>query len=146
MPRAQLKWQAKIVYMKSRFFDHIDLRVTNLKEAEAFYALMLPAVGFPHRLSDPSIVSFDSARQHPKPEFITLIEDRSHLPNHTRIAFWCDSKEEVDAFAMILPVCRARNVEGPMFCPEYSPTYYAVFFEDPCGNRLEVCCRTATAQ
>jgi len=34
-------------------------------------------------------------------------------------------------------------VEGPMFNPEYEPGYYAIFFEDPCGNRLEVCCRVA---
>ena len=43
-----------------------------------------------------------------------------------------------------LPEVRgAKNIEGPEFCPEYSPTYYTVYFEDPCGNRLEVCCRTA---
>jgi hypothetical protein len=26
-------------------------------------------------------------------------------------------------------------------CAEYSPGYYAVFFEDPDGNKLEICCR-----
>ena len=24
-----------------------------------------------------------------------------------------------------------------MFCSEYSPTYYGLFFEDPSGNRVE---------
>ena len=32
----------------------------------------------------------------------------------------------------------ARNVEGPE--EAYGPDYYAVFFEDPEGNKLEVCC------
>jgi hypothetical protein len=27
-------------------------------------------------------------------------------------------------------------------CPEYSPSYYAVFFEAPSGNCLEVCHRS----
>jgi hypothetical protein len=31
-----------------------------------------------------------------------------------------------------------------MFCPEYSPTYYGLFFEDPSGNCLEVCSRYVT--
>ena len=34
-----------------------------------------------------------------------------------------------------------RNLEGPELCPGYSPGYYAFFFEDPEGNKLEICCR-----
>ena len=30
------------------------------------------------------------------------------------------------------------KVEGPRLWPEYSPDYYAVFFNDPDGIRLEV--------
>ena len=33
----------------------------------------------------------------------------------------------------------AANLSGPRDCPEYSATYYAAFFEDPCGNALEIC-------
>ncbi len=33
----------------------------------------------------------------------------------------------------------ALNMSGPRACPEYSATYYAAFFEDPCGNCLEIC-------
>ena len=33
----------------------------------------------------------------------------------------------------------ARNISGPRACPEYSSSYYASFFEDPCGNCLEIC-------
>ena len=34
-----------------------------------------------------------------------------------------------------------KNLEGPEVCPGYSPGYYAFFFEDPDGNKLEICCR-----
>jgi predicted lactoylglutathione lyase len=129
--------------MNARIFDHIDLRVRDISAADQFYKVLLPALGFPTRGVSSHCVYYEAVRNHPKPEFIALIEDRAHVPNCTRIAFWCDSKEAVDALAVTLAGCAARNMEGPMFCPEYSPTYYAVFFDDPCGNRLEICCRNA---
>ena len=126
-----------------RLFDHIDLRVRSLSAARPFYAAFLPAVGFSEFCETPIGIAFDAVREHPKPEFVGLIEDPDHAPNATRLAFWADSKEEVDRIAAIVIPAGARNVEGPMFCPEYTPTYYGLFFEDPCGNRLEVCCRLA---
>jgi hypothetical protein len=113
---------------RSRFLDHIDLRVKNLEAADAFYRKILPALGFPKRNIEKTGVSFDSAREHIKPEFISLIEDPDHVPNKTRIAFWCDSQAGVDDFVRTLKDTPAKNVEGPMFCPEYSPTYYARCF------------------
>jgi len=127
-----------------RLFDHIDLRVRDLAEADKFYGAILPALGFPTRFVGEDYISYDAVRDHPKPECISLTEDRDHVANKTRIAFWRDSREAVDAFGAILKSAGARNIEGPELCTEYSPGYYAVFFEDPCGNRLEVCCRNAT--
>ena len=129
--------------MSPRLFDHLDLRVRDLREAEPFYRVVLPAVGFPIRGTAPHCIYFEAKRDHPKPEFIALIEDHTHVANRTCLAFWCETREEVDRFATLLPGCAAKNIEGPEFCPEYTPTYYAVYFEDPCGNRFEVCCRTA---
>ncbi len=131
--------------VQRRLFDHIDLRVRSLKEARAFYSLLLPAIGFPNFGDTPIGIAYDATRDHTKPEFVGLIEDQEHRPNSTRIAFWADSKEEVDRIAVVAIAAGAKNVEGPLFCPEYSPTYYAVFFEDPSGNRLEVCCRIVGA-
>jgi hypothetical protein len=129
--------------MRAHLFDHIDLRVTNIVEADLFYRTILPTLGFPIRILGPGGISYDSLREHAKAEFISLIEDAEHRPNATRIAFWGNSKAEVDEFASTLSRVSARNVEGPMYCSEYISGYYAVFFEDPCGNRLEVCCRDA---
>ena len=126
-----------------RLFDHIDLRVRDLTEAESFYAKILPALGFPTRILEKDCVSYDAISDHPKPECINLTEDRDHVPNQMRIAFWRDTREDVDSFAAVLKAAGARNIEGPELCIEYSPGYYAVFFEDPCGNRFEVCCRCA---
>ena len=132
--------------MERRLFDHVDLRVRSLAEARPFYAQLLPALGFPTSYEIPLGIAYDAVRDHPKPEFIGLIEDLDHRPNATRIAFWAESKEEVERIAKIIVAAGARNVEGPMFCPEYSPTYYGMFFDDPSGNKLEICCRIVRAQ
>ena len=129
--------------MTTRLFDHLDLRVRNLLEAEPFYSVVLPSLGFPVRGTAPHCIYFEAKREHPKPEFIALIEDAAYIASSTRIAFWCDTKGEVDRFASLLASAGARNIEGPEFCPEYTPTYYAVYFEDPCGNKFELCCRMA---
>ena len=34
-----------------------------------------------------------------------------------------------------------KILKGPEICKDYSPGYYAFFFEDPDGNKLEICCR-----
>jgi predicted lactoylglutathione lyase len=72
-------------------------------------------------------------------EFFGVTESSGHVPNENRIAFWASSMSEVDRLAEVAKHAGARNMEGPM---PYEPGYYAVFFEDPCGNRLEVCHRS----
>ena len=74
-------------------------------------------------------------------EFFGFTEDRDHQPNGTRIAFWADTREEVDRIARLVREIGGKNLEGPEVCADYSPGYYAFFFEDPDGNKLEICCR-----
>jgi catechol 2,3-dioxygenase-like lactoylglutathione lyase family enzyme len=126
-----------------RLFDHVDLRVRSLSEARTFYEGWLAELGFPKVKTTPIGVAFIADRDHPKPEFIGLIEDPTHTPNETRLAFWADTPTEVDRLEALVRRAGARQVEAAAYCPEYSPTYYAVYFEDPCGNRLEICCRVA---
>ena len=122
------------------------MRVRDMREAEAFYDLVLPALGFPTKGKTDHCVYYEARTAHPKPEFVALIEESSYVASSTRIAFWSESREEVDRIGAVLGEAGAKKLEGPMFCPEYSATYYAVFFEDPSGNRLEVACRVAKAK
>lgn len=126
-----------------RLFDHLDLRVSNRKAAESFYDVIMPVLGFPVKGVTGHCAYYEATSDHPKPEFVALVEEMEHVANSSRVAFWSDSVEGVDAVGALLAEAGAKNIEGPLFCPEYSPTYYAVFFEDPCGNRLEVTCRIA---
>lgn len=126
----------------TRYFDHIDLRVKNRAVAQKFYAALLPALGF---TSDESGEVW-GAFQVPEPdgkarEFFGFTEDPNHRPNESRIAFWAEARADVDRVAEVARHAGALNIEGPQLWTEYTPGYYAVFFEDPDGNKLEVCCR-----
>jgi predicted enzyme related to lactoylglutathione lyase len=122
----------------ARRFDHIDLRVPNLAVAAPFYETLLPALGFTRRVVLEGWIQFESAEGEIS-EFFGITESPQHAANENRIAFWAESISEVDRIAGVARSLGARNIEGPM---PYEPGYYAVFFEDPWGNRLEVCHRT----
>lgn len=127
--------------MKTRHLDHIDLRVKNLANARKFYGTLLPALGFTCDRSDADWGTFYAVGKDKPAEFFGFTEDRQHQPNGTRIAFWADTREEVDRIAELAREIGGRNLEGPELCADYSPGYYAFFFEDLDGNKLEICCR-----
>jgi catechol 2,3-dioxygenase-like lactoylglutathione lyase family enzyme len=127
--------------MKTRHLDHIDLRVRNFAQAKKFYDQILPALGFTCDRSDPDWGTFYSVGGDKPSEFFGFTADPEHQPNGTRIAFWADTRPEVDAFAKVVRAAGGKTLEGPEVCKEYSPGYYAFFFEDPDGNKLEICCR-----
>lgn len=127
--------------MKTRRYDHIDLRVRDFSVAMKFYAKVLPGLGFTLDKSDDTWATFYAVVDGERADFFGFTEDSKHRPNGTRIAFWADTRDEVDRLAEVVRKGGARKIEGPELCKGYSPGYYAVFFEDPDGNKLEVCCR-----
>ena len=127
--------------MKTRCFDHIDLRVKDMETALRFYGEILPAVGFTEKSGDATWMTYTAAGSG-KPEFFGFTEDPDHVPNGNRISFWADSREEVDRVAEVVKRAGGKVLEGPELCVEYTPNYYAFFWEDPDGNKLEICCRT----
>jgi len=120
-----------------RRYDHIDLRAPRLADVTPFYEMLLPALGFTRDARVDGWLQFEAA-DNEITEFFGVTESPDHVPNENRIAFWAESNSEVDRLAEIAQRAGAQNIEGPM---PYEPGYYAVFFEDPCGNRLEVCHR-----
>jgi catechol 2,3-dioxygenase-like lactoylglutathione lyase family enzyme len=126
--------------MKRRRFDHIDLRVKDMVAAQRFYGQLLPALGFSVASGDHELRTYQCPGEGPE-EFFCFEEGTDHRPYETRIAFWAESRAEVDRLTEIVRRAGGLQLEGPEVWLEYSPGYYAVFFEDPSGNKLEICCR-----
>ena len=135
--------------MRARILDHIDLRVKDMEVAAKFYAKFLPQLGFVREKHEPSpspdagedFHTFYSAGGDKPSEFFGFTKDKNHRANGTRIAFWADTREKVNEIAKLVQEAGGKNLEGPEVCPDYSPGYYGFFFEDPDGNKLEICCR-----
>lgn len=123
----------------ARIFDHVDLRVRSLAEAGPFYRGFLPLLGFTLRVGIDGWLQFEAPGNGPT-EFFGVTEDEGHVPNRSRIAFWADTRERVDVLAREVRRLGAKQIEGPDF---ESHSYYAVYFDDPSGNPLEICYRTS---
>jgi catechol 2,3-dioxygenase-like lactoylglutathione lyase family enzyme len=124
-------------------FSHVDLRVRNFPDAVKFYGAFLPLLGFTRFHDYPEWKGWSMPDvSHPEKPFFGCKLDPNHRANQTRLAFWAESRAQVDEIARALTAVGARNLEGPLLCEEYSLTYYAIFFEDPSGNLLEVVHRT----
>lgn len=125
--------------------SHVDIRVRDRARAIAFYDAVLAALGHAKAKSD------DWVTYHPSPErkpgggtWFGFTVDPAMRPNDNRIAFFAASSEDVERAAQAAADAGAKNMEGPEYA--YGPEYYAVFFDDPDGNKLEVCCYGPTAQ
>jgi predicted lactoylglutathione lyase len=122
-------------------FDHVDLRVSDVGRVRTFYDAFLRPFGFRGRpQADGTMVYFRLEKRDVR-EAIAVIPDAQHRPNLTRLAFCAPTREEVDRIAAIAAAAGARAYEAPALCDEIAENYYAAFFEDPDGNRLEVVCR-----
>lgn len=118
-------------------FGHIDLRVSDIDAALEFYDGLLPALGFTARFHGDAWKVWATTDPPPSTAYFALTEEKTHVANGNRIAFSVDSPADVDRLAEIARDRGARELSGPKPMP-YGPGYYAVFFADPSGNRLEI--------
>ena len=72
---------------KTRYLDHIDLRVSDLKRAHKFYGKLLPALGFSCDRSSERWGIFYAAGGDKPDAFFGFTQDRRHQPSGTRLAF-----------------------------------------------------------
>jgi catechol 2,3-dioxygenase-like lactoylglutathione lyase family enzyme len=124
-------------------FDHVDLRVSNLLKVRALYDALLPAMGYSRVTEDDETICYYHPGDSRAEAFFGIDVDPGHRPNGTRLALRAAGRDEVDRLAEIARTAGARAFEPAHLCTEYSPNYYATFFEDADGNKLEICYREA---
>lgn len=128
--------------------SHVDLTVTDVARSERFYDRVLGHLGFRRLEGSPdpcwwmryaSGVAWGIALQAARPESRGKAHDR-YAPGLHHLAFHAESRADVDATHALLVSMGARVLDPPAEYagPAYSPGYYAVFFADPDGLKLEV--------
>jgi len=123
-------------------YGHIDLRVRDLAAAESFYEALLPALGFTERYHGERWKVWATTDELPWTAYFGITESVEHVANENRIAFAVGTNEDVERVAEVVRKAGALELTGPKEMP-YGPGYYAIFFADPSGNRLEVYFRPA---
>ena len=118
-------------------FGHIDLRVADLAAAVAFYEELLPALGFTERYHGDEWKVWATTDPLPSTAYFAITEEPNHVANSNRIAFLLETASDVERVAEVARHAGANDLSGPKPM-RYGPGYYAAFFTDPSGNRLEV--------
>jgi glyoxylase I family protein len=126
---------------------HVDLVCSDLDRSLAFYAAVFGPLG----LEEPHLVDGERGEQ------ICYLRFPSHgsgslglrqaqaeqafdlyAPGLHHVAFVVESHADVDAAHGHSVAAGAEVLHAPRFWPQYNDTYYATFFLDPDGFRLEV--------
>jgi catechol 2,3-dioxygenase-like lactoylglutathione lyase family enzyme len=117
-------------------FSHIDLSVTSFELALPFYEKILPALGFIHNYHSAKWKVFAADGTLPGAAYFAITEDPAHRANGNVIGFWGKDRWEVDRFAQLVAGRGGKIFDGPRGF-SIRPSYYAFYFEDPCGNKFE---------
>src|SRR5215204_4423981 len=122
--------------------DHIYIAVSNLERSQEFYDCVLPMLGFRKNTfmneNDHHIQYFNRHFGFVLRPARTL--GRPHDPLAPGLHHFCFRVEDKAAVDTIAERFREASVacSTPQLYPEYAPDYYAIFFSDPDGIRLEI--------
>jgi glyoxylase I family protein len=128
----------------SNFLHHLDLTVSNPVKSRPLYELFLGHCGFTLKSAGDTWAGFGLGdKRYP---CITLLKSsdgnaaRAHdrySPGLHHLALRASSREDVDALHAKLKAFGATILDPPRSYPDYGDGYYAVFFADDDGLKLE---------
>ncbi|MBV9333211.1 MAG: VOC family protein [Candidatus Eremiobacteraeota bacterium] len=120
-------------------FSHIDFRVSDAQVVRPFYDALMGLFGTEPTTVRTARYGYTRRYGSVRADFFNVYEDPQARPTATRIALAAPSRAFVDEVARVVREHGAREVDGPALLEQAHPTFYAVYFEDPLGNRFEVC-------
>lgn len=117
-------------------FDHVQIKVSDLKRSRAFYAAILSTLGHKVVFEIEDVVVGIGNSPHDMFE-ISKVSDDAPLSKSVHVAFVAKSKKKVEEFYKVALDHGAKDNGAPGF-RDYEPGYYAAFVIDPDGHNLEV--------
>jgi glyoxylase I family protein len=124
---------------------HIDLTVTELDRSRHFYDHVLGFIGYFRSDDHESGTDWDLIGPGPfvsigiikaKGKHAARVHDRGSTGLH-HLALTAGSRADVDLLYAKLLEIEAAVLDPPALYPRYHPDYYALFFSDPDGLKLE---------
>ena len=128
----------------ARLINHVDLTVSDLARSRAFYRPVMRYLGYEVSSDAPQEIVFTQADK----ASVTSIalqpargsgRGKSHdryAPGLHHLAFDAESRADVDGLHALLRELGVEILDPPAVY--YQPDYYAVFFTDPDGIKLEL--------
>ena len=123
---------------------HIDLTVRDIAASAPFYEALLGFLGYARVKQEAALHVWDLIRDGQVAGGVALRAARSER-GHDRysaglhhLAFHAADRADVDRAHVLMKGRGATILDPPAEYPEYGAGYYAVFFADPDGLKLEV--------
>lgn len=125
--------------------NHLRLTVSDIARAKGFYGPILHRLGYALVEANATRLAWAGWAPHGTLHWLILsVADPSRAARHDRytpglhhVAWNVASREEVDAFHAFL-VSQSVPILDPPAMYDYEPGYYAFFFSDPDGLKLEI--------
>jgi glyoxylase I family protein len=121
--------------------DHIYIAVSNLQRSVNFYDIVMKVLGFK---KNEFVLDGEKHVQYFNRHFGYVLRPARSLHSYDcyspGLHHFCMRVEDEDDVSQVAKRLKEQNieVEGPRRYPQYAPDYFAVFFTDPDGIRLEV--------
>jgi catechol-2,3-dioxygenase len=128
----------------ARPIHHVDLTVSDLPRSRTFYEPVMRYLGYEVSRETPREVVYSQAESCANTSvrlYATKLGSRGKQPDRCapglhHLAFDAESREDVDGLHLLLRELKAEILEPPgVYDP---PGYYALFFADPDGLKLEL--------
>lgn len=132
--------------MKRGAVHHLDLTVADPERSRSFYEAVLGFMGYRTVAEHENGFDMDCAENGELIASIGLLRARGANADRTHDRYsaglhhiaWCaESRADVDAMHDLLKQIGTTILDAPALYPKYGPEYYAVFFADPDGLKLE---------
>ena len=123
---------------------HLMVYVKDISESKGFYQQILDFLGYSLAHESDSYCMWNPSGRGCSFGIVQAENDSDEAvyqrgrPGFHHLAFNADNRDQIDELHAILLKMRAKVLDPPEECTEYGPTYYAMYFEDPDGMKLEL--------
>lgn len=122
--------------------DHIYITVSDLARSQAFYTTVLGGVlGFRHNRftlgGDPHVQFYNRHLGYVLRPARVAQPHQPYSPGLHHLCFRVDGVDDVVAAAQALQTAGIAATDAQLY-PDYAPDYWATYFSDPDGIRLEI--------